>query len=76
MAILNRFTSLKGALVEAGELLFQIDPRPFELIAERARAEVDQVREQLALAKLQYERANQLVNPRPSLSKSGAPSSS
>ena len=29
----------EGALVEAGELLFQIDPRPFEAIAERTRAD-------------------------------------
>lgn len=51
----------EGAVVEAGALLFQIDPRPFELSAERARAELDQAREQLALAKLQYGRARDLV---------------
>ena len=52
---------VEGAIVEAGALLFQIDARPYEIIAEQAHAELDQVREQLALAELQYERARQLL---------------
>lgn len=54
----------EGALVEAGELLFQIDPRPFEAIAERTRAELARLREQLALAEIQYARAQRLVEER------------
>ena len=52
---------VEGAIVEAGALLFQIDARPYEIVAEQARAELDQVREQLALAEVQYERARQLL---------------
>lgn len=51
----------EGALVETGALLFQIDPRPYEIIAAQARADLAQTREQLALAEIQYERARTLV---------------
>ncbi|WP_425032775.1 efflux RND transporter periplasmic adaptor subunit [Pelagibius sp.] len=51
----------EGAIVEAGALLFQIDPRPYEIAAAQARADLAQTREQLALAEIQYERARTLV---------------
>lgn len=51
----------EGAMVEAGALLFQIDPRPYEVIAARARAGLTQTREQLAFAEIQYQRARTLV---------------
>ena len=51
----------EGAIVEAGALLFQIDPRPYEIAAAQARADLAQTREQLTLAEIQYERARTLV---------------
>ncbi len=51
----------EGALVKAGDLLVQIDPRPYEAAVERAAAELAQAREHLALARLQYARASDLV---------------
>ena len=51
----------EGAIVEAGALLFQIDPRPYEIAAAQARADLAQTREQLALAEIQYDRARTLV---------------
>lgn len=57
----DRVAFADGARVKKGELLFQIDPRPFQaevdrLTAERARAESD-----LALAKANYARAGRLI---------------
>jgi RND family efflux transporter MFP subunit len=50
-----------GQLVKAGDPLFTIDPRPFEIAAESARAEIARARAQVALALSEVERAAPLV---------------
>ena len=50
-----------GQVVKAGDPLFTIDPRPFEIAAESARAEVARARAQVALAMSEVERAAPLV---------------
>lgn len=50
-----------GQIVKAGDPLFTIDPRPFEIAAESARAEIVRARAQVALALSEVERAAPLV---------------
>jgi membrane fusion protein, multidrug efflux system len=50
-----------GQEVKAGELLFTIDPRPFELAVESAKAEVARANAQVELAATEVERARPLV---------------
>ena len=49
-----------GQLVDKGELLFVIEPRPFELALQTAKAEVSQRTAQLDLANAQLERTAKL----------------
>jgi RND family efflux transporter MFP subunit len=49
-----------GQLVKAGDLLFVIEPRPYELALETAKAQLSQNEAQLQLAKAQLERTAQL----------------
>jgi len=49
-----------GQLVKKGDLLFVIEPRPFELALETAKAQQAQAEAQLELAKAQLERTAQL----------------
>lgn len=51
----------EGAWVEAGDLLFRIDPRPYEARLRSARAELEQARSQLALASSENRRAERLL---------------
>lgn len=51
-----------GAIVEADDLLFVIDPRPFEAALAQARAEIGRARAQLNLAELQLQRVENLRN--------------
>jgi len=50
-----------GQIVKAGDPLFTIDPRPFEIAAEGARAEIARAKAQVALAMSEVERAAPLV---------------
>jgi len=50
-----------GQMVKAGEPLFTIDPRPFEIAVESARAEIARARATVALALSEVERAAPLV---------------
>ena len=50
-----------GQRITEGDLLLLIDPRPFEIALERAKAGVEQARAQLQLAKSDVERAEFLV---------------
>jgi RND family efflux transporter MFP subunit len=52
---------IEGSRVEAGQLLFQIDARPYAVIVDRVRAELAQVRDRQAFAEAEYKRARQLV---------------
>jgi RND family efflux transporter MFP subunit len=50
-----------GAVVEAGQTLFVIDPRPYQAAVDRAKAQIDMQRAQLTLATLDQERTSRLV---------------
>jgi membrane fusion protein, multidrug efflux system len=50
-----------GQIVSRGDLLFTIDPRPYQLSAEAARAEVARTKAQVALADNEVERAEGLT---------------
>lgn len=50
-----------GDIVKAGDSLFTIDPRPFEIAAESARAEISRARAQVELAESEVGRAAPLV---------------
>ena len=47
----------EGSVVKRGDLLFQVDPRPFQALADQARARVDVARTQLAEASAEVEQA-------------------
>jgi membrane fusion protein, multidrug efflux system len=50
-----------GQTVMAGDILFTIDPRPFEIAVEAARADVARAKAQIALTGNDLERAEQLI---------------
>lgn len=54
----------EGAPVEAGDRLFQIDPRPYQARVQAARAELAQAGSQLELARSEASRATSLLNSR------------
>ena len=49
-----------GQIVEKGQLLFLIDPRPFEVALDRARADLASAQAQLDLADLEFTRIDNL----------------
>jgi RND family efflux transporter MFP subunit len=51
----------EGARVRKGQVLFQIDPRPFQAEVDRAAAEVDRTRAQAQLAAADADRAERLM---------------
>ncbi len=51
----------EGARVRKGQVLFQIDPRPYQAEANRAEAEVDRAKAQLDLAVVNRERGRRLI---------------
>lgn len=57
---LNSIHFRDGAEVRAGDLLFVIDPKPFEAELERARAERQRAETQLELARNDFRRAEEL----------------
>ncbi len=50
-----------GQVVDKGQNLFLIDPRPFEAALDRARADLSSAQAQLELAKLQFDRVAKLI---------------
>ena len=50
----------EGALVKKGDLLFQIDPRPFQAEVDRLRAELERVRATVQRATSELQRADRL----------------
>lgn len=52
----------EGSFVHKDEILFEIDPRPFQAVLDQARAQVAQARGQLAQAQAQYQLATINVN--------------
>ncbi len=49
-----------GAIVKAGDLLYVIDPRPYQAAVDQAQANVEQAKSQLALATGNYQRSEKL----------------
>src|SRR5262249_24049928 len=50
-----------GLVVKSGDILFTIDPRPFAIAVESARAEVARAKAQAAMTSTDLERAKQLA---------------
>jgi membrane fusion protein, multidrug efflux system len=57
----DRVAFTDGARVKKGELLFQIDPRPFQAEVDRLTSERGRAISDLALAKANYARAERLI---------------
>lgn len=57
---IDRVAFTEGSLVKQGELLFQIDPRPFEAEVKRLEAELQQARTSLARAVKEAQRGERL----------------
>jgi RND family efflux transporter MFP subunit len=53
---------VEGHAVEQGQLLFVIDPRPFQAEVARVRARLNGVQTSLTVAQLEFERAERLVS--------------
>ena len=53
-----------GQMVKKGDLLFTIDPRPFQAVLDRAQAEVERAATKLELTKLETDRAERLIASR------------
>ena len=58
---IKRVTFAEGKEVNKGEVLFEIDPRPYEAEVARAEAQLDEARSAAALAKSEVQRAGKLV---------------
>ena len=52
----------EGEIVRQGDLLFQIDPRPFQAEVDRLKGELSQAKAQVSRAKSDFERAERLHN--------------
>src|SRR5882724_7264167 len=52
----------EGAIVRQGDLLFQIDPRPFQAEVDRLKGDLSQARAQRSRAQSDFERAERLHN--------------
>jgi membrane fusion protein, multidrug efflux system len=59
---IKRVTFAEGKEVKKGEVLFEIDPRPYEADLARAEAELESARSAAALAKSEVQRAAKLVD--------------
>lgn len=55
---------LQGHEVKKGDILYVIDPRPYQAALKRAEAEVARAKTQLVLAQSERERANKLIEKR------------
>ncbi len=53
-----------GSEVKKGDLLFQIDPRPFQAVLDQASAQEEQAKVKLELAKSEFDRAAKLLDSR------------
>ena len=52
----------EGSYVKEGDLLFEIDPRPFEAALEQAKSELGQVQATQAASQADFERSQELYN--------------
>src|SRR5882672_2715246 len=58
---LDKVNFKEGALVQKGEVLFELDPRPYQAILNQARAKVAQDEAQLKFDEAEYQRNLRLV---------------
>jgi RND family efflux transporter MFP subunit len=58
---IKRVAFAEGKEVKKGEVLFEIDPRPYQADLDRAEAQLDQARSAASLAKSEVQRAGKLV---------------
>jgi multidrug efflux system membrane fusion protein len=58
----DRVLFTEGAMVKKGQLLFQIDPRPYQAEVDRLQANLGQARAELALASANAARAQKLLD--------------
>src|SRR5207249_9809757 len=58
---IKRVTFAEGKEVKKGEVLFDVDPRPYQADLDRAEAQLDQARSAASLAKSEVQRAGKLV---------------
>jgi RND family efflux transporter MFP subunit len=59
---IRRLTFTEGREVRKGEVLFEIDPRPYQADLDRAQAQLEQARTAAELAQREVDRAEKLVN--------------
>ncbi len=59
---IKRVTFAEGKEVRKGEVLFEIDPRPYQAELARAEAELERARSAASLAKSEVQRAGKLVD--------------
>jgi RND family efflux transporter MFP subunit len=58
---LDKVNFMEGALVQKGDVLFELDPRPYEALLNQAKAQVRQAEAQLAYDEAEYQRNLTLV---------------
>ena len=58
--ILLKRNYTEGSAVQAGQVLFEIDPEPYKIAMEKAKAQLDQQQADLKAAEKQYERVKTL----------------
>jgi RND family efflux transporter MFP subunit len=59
---LDKVNFKEGALVKQGDVLFELDPRPYQALLNQAKAKVAQDEAQLAYDEAEYQRNLKLVN--------------
>lgn len=60
--ILLKRNYIEGAEVEEGSVLFEIDPEPYRVALDQAKAKLEQIRAELKNAKTQLDRTEKLFN--------------
>jgi RND family efflux transporter MFP subunit len=59
---LNKVNFKEGVLVKKGDVLFELDPRPYQALLDQAKAKVRQDEAQLVYDEAEYQRNSRLVN--------------
>src|SRR5438477_6428516 len=59
---LEKVNFKEGTLVKKGDVLFELDPRPYQAILSQAKAKVAQDEAQLAFDEAEYQRTQKLVD--------------